>query len=421
MMRLIGPSLPPATPWLAPIALLSLAATGCGLRAMPCDEVPDSERPYTCKARPELCDATVSRIGGGGGPLRISFVAENFLEREEDNFTDRVDDWFQTLNEGPGTLISRAPELYEVYTVFPHDQGAGSAYDRDVDDTPLGGTICKKPDSSSRWFSIDDDALDFLSEQLDLPPEHTWVVVFGEGRGRAASQNPMPGDGAAAIMVRKRDDVTVVDHELGHAIVGLADEYSEDRDRLVDDGPDDAVTSAVVMEHWALWHTPNLTSDPQGRKWEDVVSRAPEPGGWTFETGIFHPTDSCRMLNHRWADRFCPVCAREIDRFHASITGNDGPPECDLTAIPGGDGLFALEVHAFDFDGVDIWVTGDVEDGEYAPTRGGIRWQGFVTLVGDPTQPRRARLQCTDLEGEEVVVGVSFQPTDTGTEVQFFP
>ncbi|MCB9779191.1 MAG: hypothetical protein H6742_11560 [Alphaproteobacteria bacterium] len=356
-------------------------------------------------------------LTAGDAPIRLAFVAEGFADEHQGAFQAGVRGWLDQLWADPETIPGRAPQLYEAWTVFPHGQ-RGRTVDNDVDDTALGGRICEAEGWQGRLYSIDKDALALLERESGLDPVDAWVVVFADANARANTLNSFdaPFDGEA-ILTSVAENAWTLDHELGHALVSLADEYSKGEGAFDEDPVQDAVTSRPWLEHWALTHIANLTSDPLGRKWPGLAL-PPEPGGWAYDAGIYHPTASCRMLQSDRGGPFCPVCNREIDRWHAAVQGNDGPPDCDLTAHFGPDGGVLVEVHARDLDGVGIQVDGAIDDGPlwFDPT---TLQQRFVDLAGDPTTERTLTATCTDTDGRWSAVRAWF-PADAAPQDVIF-
>jgi len=175
---------------------------------------------------------------------------------------------------------------------------------------------------------------------------------------------------------------TVLAHEFGHAVMGLADEY--------DIGSCDKKKKA-----------PNISKSPDRDElpWADLVAPStplPTPlgtpgvgafeGGSYCQSGIWRPVERCLM---RQLDApFCPVCARELDRVIAQLgqpaPSGDGeaspaPPEtacpvewrgdgvCDacLGDDPDCDGPYCPV--AWYADGICDWCLGDDPDCAAAP------------------------------------------------------
>lgn len=94
------------------------------------------------------------------------------------------------------------------------------------------------------------------------------------------------------------DDVAkCMAHELGHAIFGLADEYSDGFCVIPPTEPQEANVTKVA--------------DKTKVKWA-YLTKNTEPGGKYCASGIWHPTKNCRMLNPREYLQFCVVCLERM-------------------------------------------------------------------------------------------------------------
>ena len=101
-------------------------------------------------------------------------------------------------------------------------------------------------------------------------------------------------------------------HEYGH-VLGLADEYG------TADGPPLDRTSRTKEPR-----EPNLTLDPRGAKWRNLVTGAVE-GADGYNRGIYRPTRDCRMRS--FAGGFCPVCSDHIRRELEGYLTEETEPE----------------------------------------------------------------------------------------------
>jgi len=138
-----------------------------------------------------------------------------------------------------------------------------------------------------------------VQERISSPPGHIIMLVNctlyggkggGEGGGICWSYtdkfNPQRWTACAL-------------HEYGH-VLGLADEYG------TADGPPLDRTSRTKEPR-----EPNLTLDPRGAKWRNLVTGAVE-GADGYNRGIYRPTRDCRMRS--FAGGFCQVCSDHIRR-----------------------------------------------------------------------------------------------------------
>lgn len=101
------------------------------------------------------------------------------------------------------------------------------------------------------------------------------------------------------------DDPESLLHELGHALLGLGDEYADEGGRI----PAERAHEVVRF--------PNLTTDPNGARWAHIVSGAHEGGGG-FRRGVFHPERECRMRTAR-RGAFCKVCLAQLEATRVMV------------------------------------------------------------------------------------------------------
>ena len=152
----------------------------------------------------------------------------------------------------------------------------------------------------------------------NVPCDAIFILVNSEVYGGGGMYNFYAIGTAHNSMTMK-----VFTHELGHSLVGLADEY---------------YTSAVAYnEFYNLkvepWE-PNITTMVDfDSKWKDMLPKGtpvPTPvngeyakklgvfeGGGYVAKGIYRPMVNCMMRNNR---DFCPVCSRSVLRMVEYLT-----------------------------------------------------------------------------------------------------
>ncbi|MCW8139156.1 MAG: hypothetical protein KIT58_09665 [Planctomycetota bacterium] len=86
-------------------------------------------------------------------------------------------------------------------------------------------------------------------------------------------------------------------HELGHALLGLQDEY-------VEEGKSGSVQS--FDENW-----PNLVAHADSLRWRHLTPKLHE-GGATFPEGVYRAFERCRM-NQSHSEAFCKACTAHMD------------------------------------------------------------------------------------------------------------
>jgi hypothetical protein len=98
-------------------------------------------------------------------------------------------------------------------------------------------------------------------------------------------------------------------HELGHALLDLADEYDYGECKIETAG-----------------QTANTTKTPNAPPWSAIVKTPPIEGAACCATGVWKPTDSCLM--HDETEDLCPVCAAQLQAVFAVRGPACGPVDC---------------------------------------------------------------------------------------------
>ncbi len=135
---------------------------------------------------------------------------------------------------------------------------------------------------------------------------------------------------------------TTVQHELGHSIGGLADEYWNDSDATnsVYAGDEPAkpnVTTDLADLKWADFVDPDLALPTSLEPWMQEHTVGAFEGAHYHDSGVYRPADNCVMRN---GDHFCSVCSHQLREamdeanaftYSRSYTGDfDGDGHQDL-------------------------------------------------------------------------------------------
>lgn len=326
--------------------------------------------------------------------LDLVFVAEGFRADELPQFREHVRAMLETMSRDSDSLVGRAEPNVNAYRVELQSD-THELSNVDARDTALGG--CLRADSLDAdgmpWLTTREPKLAARLVSSLVPQADATIVVLNTHQGRANS------DHEGLVFLNLGDDGTTLSHELGHALIGLGDEYSDtslDFDGGLGSFPFKYPGPADARAE------PNLTTDPAGSKWRDVVASVVEGGG-RYKTGVFHPTHRCRM--NRTNDAFCPVCAAEAAAYVLPFSGaNDGPPRCFVESTASLDPFNAplafLQLPCQDGNGfraMTVWLDG-VQRWDLAP---------FLSAPWiDPTRKRRSWTA-------DVTIG--FEPAAAGT------
>lgn len=137
------------------------------------------------------------------------------------------------------------------------------------------------------------------------------LIHFARGRSVRSNADVLPG-AAGRIRLDDRDPSAFL-HELGHALLGVGDEYAEE-----------SRIPAADLARIATF--PNLSIDPSGRRWAHIVSTTHEGGGG-YRRGVWRAERDCRMRSCR-SEAFCRVCLAQLAPVGApSAPAVDAPGE----------------------------------------------------------------------------------------------
>jgi hypothetical protein len=292
------------------------------------------DAPPSCATRPDLCDLRVHadlRQRDPAFAVDVVFLPEGFADDELEDFHARVRTLLHALEQDRGGIVGRDPQRFNRYTVdLPAAQGL-SVTDGALD-TPLSG--CLRRDTVTPegrpLLTVHPELVRFAARRA-VPAADVAVVLMNLHVGRANAPLQRASDEDLGVVVIGLDDVAhVLDHELGHALVNLGDEYVDGGDCYLRDASPPGVTFSPGDWWTTLAEQPNLTTDPNGARWSSVL-RGARAGGARFARCVYHPTDRCRMGDDS-RDGYCPVCDDAIERALRDVRAgvDNRPPRCGL-------------------------------------------------------------------------------------------
>jgi hypothetical protein len=323
---------PPRTGALA----LSLAALAGCYGAEPSDAcvLAPLAAPPTCETHPSLCECPVRadlRQRDPAYAVDLVFVPEGYAAHELGDFHARVSSLLRDLEADPGSIVGRDPARFNRYVIDLVAPQGVTVSDGALD-TPLRGCLGRD--------AITPGGMPLLVVNADLArftarahvPAADVVVVLMNHRGARANAPRLRGfeeDLGLAVLGRQHG-ARVLDHELGHALVHLGDEYVDGGD-CWGEGAASPGLARSPGDWWSeLAESPNLTQDPSGARWSALV-RGARAGGARHARCVYHPTDACRMGDDDTRP-FCPVCDDAIERTLRDVRAgvDNRAPRCGL-------------------------------------------------------------------------------------------
>ena len=281
-------------------------------------------------------------IDGQRDLINVVLLADGYTDGELHDFRDKCLEfvlwvvkrpWFDTLGQAIG---------FTAISVRSDDSG--------LDDLRADPQVLRRTFFDARigeWYSQDEDWIEFdssLAREICSERAPDWsaaVVLSNSDMGRA---NARLSDKTAVVAVRKEGWKETILHELGHALVGLGDEYAhflgcdEDTDRderpwwwLEPDRPNLTTVTRRDEVKWQHQILPGVPTVPTGSN--DDCARCPDypnilesiddvpndsiglfEGASGYHCGAYRPAYRCRMRNS--SNDFCLVC---LEAFHAEV------------------------------------------------------------------------------------------------------
>ncbi len=370
------------SPWLPLTASLLVA---CVAEEEPTPGCTPTElaTPPTCETWPSLCGLRLQsdiRRPDVERAVDVVFIPEGFAADEMGAFHERVTGLLADLEDDRGTILGREPSLFNRHTL-DLASSTGTVSDPDPHNTPLHG--CFQRDTldpnGTPLLAVQPELAIFAARQA-VPSVDVVVVVFNTSGGRInAPRTVEPFSPVGLVAFDLGADAQVLDHELGHALVHLGDEYSDVPGCFGDD--DNRPPAPYAPGDW--WNTlafvPNLTTDASGARWRGLVTGA-LVGGRRYQGCVYHPTARCRMGDDA-SQPFCPVCeaaiARTLRRYRDGV--DETPPACGLYVAASQGDRFAVCPRAVAFTGAARFsVRGPSDE---------VLLDGVSEVAVAPTQP----------------------------------
>jgi hypothetical protein len=342
---------------------------------------------------------TRNRAPDSSRVFRLAFVAEGYPAEQLAQFERQTTGWLDEFGarmdeEVPGMSAMLNASWFDFRDVAPPDGFA------------LGA--CLSTDDSGTRLSVHHPRL------AELVPLHRFDVVIvvvnvsTPYRERAA----FPWSGVPIVMMNSWSSTEVFAHELGHALFGLHDEYTEHSGAVPRDSPSVMSDPDLAAVGPDVFFSRNVSLVPTSPKFGGA--RRGSEGAVQFTTGAFRSGEPCLMGN--LAGSFCYACRRAVaERVSAKRGLSVANPLCGLEVARARDqrGLMELRLSAFDWDGLRrVSVTGPGSTTPLArleTTDGPLAMTPVTTF--SPPSARRFQLEatCEDRKGQQTRVSLDVE------------
>jgi hypothetical protein len=339
-----------------------------------------------CRAVPELCDLPVEseiREPDLDVAIDVVFVGDGYTAATIERYRQRVNTLVAQLDADAEGVLGRDPTLFNIHRIDLVSPEAA-----DVISTLRPLQSCSHFDES-RFLQV--DLMRAVRAGANAPAADV-IVVLVPGIDEARANAPSDGQGRSLVLLGHDDSAATLTHELGHALIGLGDEYVD----LYRQDPEatmwEAFTDDPLLE-------PNL-SLLANEDWDGAWSGVRE-GGRRYSQGVYRPTDHCRMGDEEHHGTFCPVCAVATDAVLAARRGeDDGPPVCVLALYRGdAGGMRTVRLGARDASGlVGLRIaidTLDLDLSPFLPVGPPLQYRSDLVIPGS----EQVVLTCTDALG----------------------
>ena len=234
-------------------------------------------------------------------PVVIAVLADHYAAGEEEEFDADVENFFKYGLLADAYYEKKKNDLRIVSIFDPTPAGQESIYDFKI--TPGAGN-CAVINAG--------DAVGKISNALaasNLHPTHT--VVLGNYQYNFGCT-----DGSWSYVAVDAVGTDVLEHEFGHVLAGLFDEWSTATNKTTN------YPSVISMfDTRNCWSTrPPATKPPHWKTKFPTAKELPECD--LFGKEIVHPYEFCRMgirNEHPHMPAFCEVCASEMDAMFSYV------------------------------------------------------------------------------------------------------
>lgn len=255
--------------------------------------------------------------GDSENKVDIAILAEGYTEYEAEKFVNdatKMTNYLFTVHP-----FNKLKEKFNIYAIHSLSLESGT-------DIP-GKGIYKNTVFNSSFYTFDMERYLTITDMKTVadvaalvPYDQIYILVNSEIYGGGAFYNHLNLTTSGHKLSEK-----VFVHELGHGLVGLADEYYDSSTSF------DTMYSKNI-EPWEANITSLVNFETKWKKMIDKKTPIPTPttheykntvgvfeGGGYVAKGMYRPFLNCRMKSNS-TDYFCPVCVKAIENTVKQLT-----------------------------------------------------------------------------------------------------
>ena len=244
----------------------------------------------------------------GNASVTIAFVGDGYLAEEMNQYAAATT---QAINHLFASDFGDYASQFDIYRIDVASPTSGVGEHGVRQDTPFGVTR----DANVNRLIFPSTAADLsaaLAAGSHVGADQVVVIANSAGYGGAA----LP---SANLATMAEGSLDILDHELGHSLLNLADEYE--------------------TEDWhgcSETNSPNVASSLSALPWADMIDdgvplSTPETTQYASHVGAFEGANRCQagwyrpQISCMMRDRgqpLCAVCRHQLEQHFAAISGN---------------------------------------------------------------------------------------------------
>ena len=242
-----------------------------------------------CTTYPNLCGLTVNSTieqPNHGVAIDVVLVGDGYTDMAA--WRSAAASAIASFKGATSNMYGQVPALYNFHVVEVVSTSSNVS-NTDTNDTALG-MYTGGPYITAQAARVNLAAMN--------APDVDVVIAIPNGGGRSNASYPSAlAEGGTVRLAAS--SLSVITHELGHALFHLADEYEEA-----------AICASQPPSESGMIREPNVTTDPTCHKFQGLAAVGCIQGGKYCSSGVYRSKSTCLMRTNSGAA--CPACAKRI-------------------------------------------------------------------------------------------------------------